>query len=88
MTYWINIWRSSQPSRIDAEPVVQHWATEEQAVEEIVDGPIGYYYDETIRVEHQSATVIDLAIQARDYGWEARQEQQAEMAMTPSWEPL
>ncbi len=88
MTYFINVWRNSQPSRIDAEPAVQHWPTEEQAVEEIAAGSVGFYYDETIRVERQTATVIDLAIEARNYEREARQEQQAELAMTPSWEPL
>ena len=88
MTYWINIWQNSQPSRIGAEPAVQYWATEQQAIEEIVDGPPGYYYDETIRVEGQRAKVIDLEIPARNYAREARAEQQAEMAMVPSWEPL
>ena len=67
MTYWINVWRNSRPSKIDAEPVVQHWATEQQAIEEIVEGPPGYYYDETIRVEGPRATVVSLELQAYRY---------------------
>ena len=63
MTYYINVWRSSQ--RIDAEPEVQHWATEERAVEEIVAGSIGFYYDETIRVEGRGAMVVVLAVEPR-----------------------
>lgn len=88
MTYWCNVWRNSQPSRVGADAAVQYWATEEQAVEEIVCGAIGFYYDETLRVECKFSTVIDLKPQARKYEREAHQEQQADLAMTPSWEPL
>ncbi len=70
MTYYINVWRNSQPSQINAEPAVQWWATEEQAVEEIVDGWPGFYYDETIRVDGRSAKVKDLELAARYYARE------------------
>ncbi len=71
MTYWINVWQSSQP-RIGTEPAIQYWATEQQAMEEITDGPPGYYYDETIRVEGPRATVIDLETPAREHDPKAR----------------
>ena len=70
MTYWINVFQPSQ--RIGAAPEVQHWATEEQAVEEIVAGSPGYYYDETIRVEGQAAKVINLEPPARERDPKAR----------------
>ncbi len=88
MTYWINVWRDSRPSRIEAEPAVQHWSSEEQAVEEIVAGFTDWYYDETIRVEGQIATVIDLSYRAEVYHREAQEEHRADLAMSPSWAPL
>jgi hypothetical protein len=71
MTYWINVWQSSQP-RIGTEPAIQYWATEIEAIEEITDGPIGFYYDETIQRDDQGATVIDLKTPARKHDPKAR----------------
>lgn len=74
MTYYINVWRNSQPGQSSAEPAVQYWAIAEQAIEEIVCGSPGYYYEETIRVEGQRATVIDLELPAMERDPKARLE--------------
>ena len=72
MTYYINVWRNSQPGQSSAEPAVQYWATEQQAVEEIAAGAPYYYYEETIRVSGLTATVIDLEPPARERDPKAR----------------
>lgn len=84
MTYWINVWKSNQRP-YDIEPTVQHWSTEEAAVEEIVDGPAYYFYDETIKVDGKTAEIIDLSEHAEEYRREQETEAKWERERAPSW---